>query len=43
MTVTDIRGSGAQYYLPHHRWLIASDNSGGQQVVLLPPRENSIQ
>jgi len=42
VTVTDVRGGGVQSYLPLHRWLIATNN-GGQQMVLLPPRHNSIE
>jgi len=42
ITVTDVRAGGVQSYLPLHRWLIAT-NSGGQQMVLLPPRNNSME
>ena len=42
ITVTDVRAGGVQSYLPLHRWLIAT-NDGGQQMVLLPPRDNSFE
>jgi len=40
--VNDVHGDGMQHYLPLHRWLIATNN-GGQQMVLIPPRNNSIE
>jgi len=42
ITVIDVLAGGQQSYLPLHRWLIATNN-GGQQMVLLPPRNNSIE
>ena len=42
VTVIDVLAGGQQSYLPLHRWLIATNN-GGQQMVLLPPRNNSIE
>ena len=40
--MTDVRAGGVQSYLPLHRWLVAT-SSGGEQMVLLPPRHNSIE
>jgi hypothetical protein len=36
MTVLDVRSRGVPYYLPLHKWLVASGDVNGQMMVLMP-------
>jgi len=43
MTVLDLRSHNVQYYLPLHKWLVASGDSTGQMMVLMPHAGSGLQ
>lgn len=43
MTVLDVRSRNVQYYLPLHKWLVASGEVDGQMMVLMPHAGSGLQ